>query len=65
MIRLCFTAGVARIVELQLNSLTTLKSTGGHTARNAMYASHATHGSDATKGLTRHSEESPARNSDS
>lgn len=38
MTRLFFSAGVARIVVLQRNSLTTRKSTGDHTAPSATYA---------------------------
>lgn len=55
MTRLFFSAGVARIVVLQQNSLTTRKSTGGHTAPGATSANRAVHGSDVTKALTRHS----------
>lgn len=64
MIRLCFSAGVARIVELQLNSLTTHKSTDGPTGLSATSVSRAVHGSDATRTLTKPSVELPIRNSD-
>lgn len=63
MIRLCFSAGVARIVELQLNSLTTHKSTDGPTGLNATSVSLAAHGSDATKVLTKHLAELQTKNS--
>lgn len=64
MIRLCFSAGVARIVELQLNSLTTHKSMGGPTGLRATSANPAAHGSDATRTQTKPSVELPIRNSD-
>lgn len=64
MIRLCFSAGVARIVELQLNSLTTHKSTDGPTGLNATSVSLAAHGSDATRIQTKLSVGLPIRNSD-
>lgn len=63
MIRLCFSAGVARIVELQLNSLTTHKSMDGPTGLSATSVSRAVHGSDATKVLTKHLAESQTKNS--
>lgn len=62
MIRLCFSAGVARIVELQLNSLTTPKSTGGHTGLNATSVSRARHGLDAIKIQTKPSAASQTKN---
>lgn len=64
MIRLFYSAGAARIVEIQLNSLTTHKSTGGHTEPNAMSANRAVHGSDVTKARTKHSAESRTKNCD-
>ena len=57
MTRLLYTAGVARIAVLQLNSLTTSKSTESHTVQNAMFASHVRRGLDVTKGQTKPSEE--------
>lgn len=64
MIRLFYSAGVARIVEIQLNSLKTRKSTDDHTAQSATSANPAAHGSDATKVLTKHSEGLRTKNSD-
>lgn len=64
MIRLCFSAGVARIVELQLNSLTTHKSMDGPTGLSATSVSRAALGSDATRTQTKHLAELPIRNSD-
>ena len=64
MIRLCFSAGVARIVELQLNSLTIHKSTDGLTGLSATSVNHAARGSDATRTQTKLSVELPIRNSD-
>lgn len=64
MIRLCFSAGVARIVELQLNSLTTFKSTDAPTGLSATSVSRAEHGSDATRTQTKLSVELLIRNSD-
>lgn len=64
MIRLCFSAGVARIVELQLNSLTTHKSTGVPMALSATSANRAAHGSDVTRTQIKPSVELPIRNSD-
>lgn len=64
MIRLCFSAGVARIVELQLNSLTTHKSMGAPMGLSATCVSRAVHGSDATKVLTKHLAELQTKNSD-
>ncbi len=55
MIRLFYSAGAARIVEIQLNSLKTRKSTGAPTAPSATSANRAAHGSAVTKALTRHS----------
>ncbi len=49
MTRLFYSAGVARIVVLQVNSLTTRKSTDGRSERSATSVSRAAHGSDATK----------------
>ena len=64
MIRLCFSAGVARIVELQLNSLTTHKSMDGPMGLSATSVSRAAHVSDATRTQTKPSAELPIRNSD-
>jgi len=63
MIRLCFSAGVARIVELQLNSLTTHKSTDGLSGLSATSVSRAVHGSDVTRTRIKPSAELPIRNS--
>jgi len=62
MICLFYSAGAARIVEIQLNSLTTRKSTGGHTAPVATSANRAVHGSAVTKALTRRSAELRTKN---
>lgn len=64
MIRLFYSAGAARIVEIQLNSLTTHKSTGAPMEPSATSVSLAEHGSDATRTLTKPSVELPIRNSD-
>lgn len=56
MIRLYYSAGAARIVEIQLNSLRTPKYTDGRMAPNATSASRAVHGSAVTKALTRRSD---------
>ncbi len=64
MTRLSFSAGVARIVEIQLNSLMTRKSTGDHTVPNAMSANRVGHGSDVIKIRTKHSAESQTKNCD-
>ncbi len=64
MTRLFFSAGVARIVVLQQNSLTTRKSTGGHTAPSATYANRVGHGSAVIRTRTKHSVESQTKNCD-
>ena len=64
MIRLFYSAGAARIVEIQLNSLTTHKSTGAPMALSATSANPAEHGLDATKVLTKHLAELQTENSD-
>lgn len=64
MIRSLYTAGVARIAVLQLNSLTMPTSMGIPTERLAIYASRVKRGSDATKERTKHSEESQIKNSE-
>lgn len=53
MIRLFYSAGAARIVEIQLNSLTTRKSTDAPMEPSATSVSLAAHGSDATRTLTK------------
>lgn len=57
MTRLLYTAGVARIAVLQLNSLTMPKSTESHTVQNAMFASLVRRGSGVTKGQPKPSAE--------
>lgn len=64
MTRLFFSAGVARIVVLQQNSLTTRKSTGDHTAPNAISANRVGHGSAVIRTRTKHSAESQTKNCD-
>lgn len=64
MIRLFYSAGAARIVEIQLNSLTTRKSTDAPMGPSATSVSLAAHGSDATRIQTKPSVELPIRNSD-
>ena len=64
MIRLFYSAGAARIVEIQLNSLTTRKSTDAPMEPSATSVSLAAHGSDATRIQTKPSAELPIRNSD-
>lgn len=49
MTRLLFTAGVARIVVLQLNSLKTPKSIESPMVQNAMYVDHVMRGSVVTR----------------
>ncbi len=55
MTRWFYSAGAARIVEIQLNSLRTPKSTGAPTAPSVTSANRAVHGSAVTKALTRRS----------
>lgn len=64
MIRLCFSAGVARIVDLQLNSLTTHKSMGDHTVPSAISANRVECGSAVIRTRTKHSAESQTKNCD-
>lgn len=64
MIRLYYSAGAARIVEIQLNSLRTPKYTDGRMAPNATSASHAVHGSAVTRTQTEHSEGLQTKNSE-
>lgn len=64
MIRLFYSAGAARIVEIQLNSLTTHKSTGAPMEPNATSASRAVHGSAVTRTQTEHSEGLQTKNSE-
>lgn len=51
MIRLFYSAGAARIVEIQLNSLKIRKSTGAPTAPSATSANRAAHGSQMPQEL--------------
>ena len=64
MIRLFYSAGAARIVEIQLNSLRTPGYTDARMVPNAMSANRAVHGSDVTKARTKHSAESRTKNCD-
>mgnify|MGYP006911726538 CR=1 FL=1 len=63
MTRLFYSAGAARIVVIQQNSLTVPKSMGCHMGVNVMSANHVAHGSDVIKTQTAHSAESPIKNS--
>lgn len=62
MIRWLYSAGSARIVELQLNSSMTPGFMDGHTGQSATSANRAEHGSDAIKARTEPSVESPTKN---
>ena len=64
MTRLFFSAGVARIVVLQRNSLTTRKSTGDHTAPSAISANRVERGSAVIRTRTKPSAESQTKNCD-
>ena len=64
MIRLFYSAGAARIVEIQLNSLTTHKSTDAPMEPSATSVSRAAHGSGVTRTRTKHSDGLPTRNYD-
>lgn len=64
MIRLFYSAGAARIVEIQLNSLMTHKSTGAPMAPSATSANRAARGSDVTRTQTEHSEGLQTKNSE-
>lgn len=55
MIRLYYSAGAARIVEIQLNSLMIRKSTGAPTAPSVTSANRAAHGSAVIKTRTKRS----------
>lgn len=55
MIRLFYSAGAARIVEIQLNSLRTPGYTDARMVPSATSANRAAHGSAVTKVQTRHS----------
>ncbi len=63
MIRLFYSAGAARIVEIQLNSLTIHKSMGAPMGLSATCVNRAVHGSDATKALTERLAELQTKNS--
>lgn len=64
MTRLFFSAGVARIVVLQQNSLTTRKYTGDHTAPSAISANRVERGSAVIRTRTKHLAESQTKNCD-
>ncbi len=55
MTRLYYSAGAARIVEIQLNSSRTLKYTDGRMAPSATSVNRAVHRSAVIKALTRRS----------
>ncbi len=62
MIRLFYSAGAARIVEIQLNSLTTHKSMDAPTAPRATSVRHAAHRSAVIKTRTKRSAGLPTKN---
>lgn len=62
MIRLYYSAGAARIVEIQLNSLSIPKSTDNPTVQSATSVSRVELGSDAIKTPIKPSEELQIKN---
>ncbi len=62
MIRLFYSAGAARIVEIQLNSLTTHKSMDAPMSPNVTSVSHAERGSAVIKARTKRSAGLPTKN---
>lgn len=62
MIRLFYSAGVARIVEIQLNSLMTHKSMDAPMEPSATSVNRAVHGSAVTKTRTKRSAVSRTKN---